>query len=152
MTEASTRQTISPSNKLQIFTGTGLADFEERIRKAIAYRAYEIFESRGRRDGSDMADWFSAESELVKPVNVRIEEAGGRLHVRAGVAGFNHIQLGVAPARLIIWGEMVRPGNSAAHMLGEISLPVPIDSRKAEASLNGETLEFHAPEAAASAA
>lgn len=152
MTEASIRQSSSPSNKLQIFTGAGLAEFEERIRKTIAYRAYEIFESRGRRDGSDMSDWFSAENELVKPTSVQIEEAGGRLRVRAGVAGFSRIQIGAATSRLIVWGEAARPTGSAAHLLGEIKLPAPIDPDKASAALTGETLEFHAPEVAASAA
>ena len=31
---------------------------------AIARRAYEIYESRGRIDGSDVEDWLQAEREL----------------------------------------------------------------------------------------
>ena len=31
---------------------------------AIAHRAYEIYESRGRIDGRDVEDWLQAEREL----------------------------------------------------------------------------------------
>jgi len=37
---------------------------------AVAERAYEIYESRGRRDGYDMEDWLQAEREL-KSIAVR---------------------------------------------------------------------------------
>lgn len=150
--EANPRQSAPPSGKLQIVTGAKLAEFEESIRKAIAYRAYELFESRGRRDGGDMADWFSAESELVKPAGIEVEERAGQLHVRAGVSGFSRIQLGIAPDRLIIWGEAAASQGGATHMLDEINLPAPVDPNKASAMLNGETLEFHAPEVKSHAA
>jgi hypothetical protein len=32
----------------------------------IAARAYELFVKRGRNDGSDVADWLQAESELIQ--------------------------------------------------------------------------------------
>lgn len=154
--EANAQKSISSSSKPRIVTCAGLADFEEHIRKAIAYRAYEIYESRGRGDGSDMGDWFSAEKELVKPANVQITESGGQLSVRAMVAGFSagEIQLGVSPNRLIIWGEAARAtgGDGPAHLLGEINLPVPVNPGKASVTLNGETLEFQAPKEKSNAA
>lgn len=33
-------------------------------RQDIACRAYELYESRGRTDGSDVDDWLQAEREL----------------------------------------------------------------------------------------
>ena len=39
-------------------------DMEERIR----IRAYELYEKRGRRDGSALADWLQAEAELAEQV------------------------------------------------------------------------------------
>ena len=30
----------------------------------IRVRAYELYETRGRQDGNDEADWFAAEAEL----------------------------------------------------------------------------------------
>lgn len=154
--EANAQKSTLPSSKPRIVTCAGLADFEEHIRKAIAYRAYEIYELRGRGDGSDMGDWFSAEKELVKPANVQVTELGGQLSVRAEVAGFSagQIQLGVSPNRLIIWGEAAKPARTggAAHLLGEINLPAPVDPDKASATLNGGTLEFQAPKEKSNAA
>ncbi|MGH9353884.1 MAG: DUF2934 domain-containing protein [Terriglobia bacterium] len=154
--EAMGHKSTPSSSKLRIVTCAGLADFEESIRKAIAYRAYELYESRGRRDGSDMGDWFLAERELVKPAHVQIAESGGQLSVRADVTGFSadHIQLGVSPNRLIIWGEAASPGanGGATRLLGEINLPAPVDPNKASAILTGETLQFQAPKGKSSAA
>ncbi|HEV2416383.1 MAG TPA: DUF2934 domain-containing protein [Terriglobia bacterium] len=154
--EANAQKSTSSSSKPRIVTCAGLADFEEHIRKAIAYRAYEIYESRGRGDGSDMGDWFSAEKELVKPANVQVTESGDQLRVQAKVAGFSagQIQLGVSPNRLIIWGEGARLAGtgSAAHLLDEINLPAPVDPDEASAILNGETLDFQAPKEKSNAA
>ena len=35
-------------------------------REAIARRAFELFEKRGRRDGHDVDDWLLAERELTR--------------------------------------------------------------------------------------
>ena len=35
--------------------------------EAIARRAYELYEQRGRTDGSDLEDWLRAEAELLRP-------------------------------------------------------------------------------------
>src|SRR5437016_2422466 len=42
------------------------AQAEDRIRR----RAYEIYERRGRKDGSELADWVQAESEVLKSENI----------------------------------------------------------------------------------
>lgn len=34
-------------------------------RERIAHRAYELYEQRGRRDGSDAEDWLQAEREVL---------------------------------------------------------------------------------------
>ncbi len=49
-----TRKSTPPAN------GHSLTVNEELIRA----RAYELYESRGRTDGSHEADWFAAEAEL----------------------------------------------------------------------------------------
>ncbi|MGH9378446.1 MAG: DUF2934 domain-containing protein [Terriglobia bacterium] len=147
--EANGQKSTPSSSKPRIVTRSELADFEDSIRKAIAYRAYELYQSRGRNHGGDMEDWFLAEKELMKPANVQITESGGQVSVRAGVPGFSadKVQLGVSPQRLIIWGETARPGGAggAVRLLGEINLPVPVNPGKASATLSGEILEFQAP-------
>ena len=37
---------------------------QTELRGLIARRAYEIYEERGRHDGSDVADWLRAEIEV----------------------------------------------------------------------------------------
>ena len=39
-------------------------DFQVNNNDAIARRAYELYESRGREDGQDQEDWFQAEREV----------------------------------------------------------------------------------------
>jgi DUF2934 family protein len=39
-------------------------DFQASNNDAIARRAYELYESRGREDGQDQEDWFQAEREV----------------------------------------------------------------------------------------
>jgi Protein of unknown function (DUF2934) len=39
-------------------------DVQEKVRQ----RAYEFYELRGRRDGSDLDDWLKAESEITRTV------------------------------------------------------------------------------------
>ena len=36
----------------------------EDVRRAIAQRAYDLYESRGGADGHDMEDWLQAEYEI----------------------------------------------------------------------------------------
>jgi len=42
----------------------GAAGFAER--DAIAHRAYELFQERGREMGHDLDDWLRAEHELIE--------------------------------------------------------------------------------------
>jgi hypothetical protein len=44
------------------------SELEERIR----IRAYELYEQRGRRDGSPLKDWLEAEAELIARENLRM--------------------------------------------------------------------------------
>jgi hypothetical protein len=40
--------------------------FAEQIRDQIRQRAYQLYEQRGREDGHDLEDWFTAESETAQ--------------------------------------------------------------------------------------
>jgi len=74
---------------------------------AIARRAFEIFDAKGRRLGYDLDDWFQAEAELLQPVNLNISETDGALTARAEVPGFSEkdIEVTVEPQRLTISGR-----------------------------------------------
>jgi len=35
----------------------------------IAYKAYELWEQRGRQDGNDLGDWFEAEAIVMEEIH-----------------------------------------------------------------------------------
>lgn len=79
----------------------------EKVQLAIAHRAHELFEARGREHGHDREDWFRAESELLCPVTVSMSESEDRISVCANVAGFDETELEVSiePSRITILGR-----------------------------------------------
>jgi HSP20 family molecular chaperone IbpA len=79
----------------------------QAVQLAIARRAFELFETRGREHGHDWEDWFRAESELLRPVSVATSESEDRLSIRANVFGFeeNELKIGIEPRRITILGK-----------------------------------------------
>ncbi|MGH9470141.1 MAG: DUF2934 domain-containing protein [Terriglobia bacterium] len=133
---------------IRIVSGQELGAFEESIRRAIAYRAYELFDARGRNHGQALEDWLHAERELRRPANIEISETAAEVSVRAGIPGFGpgDLQAGLAPRRLILWGQL-RPdaqqtGKGTVQMLGEIDLPARVDPTQARASLSDGIFDF----------
>ena len=145
---------VIPSAKPRIVYGEQLGALEEAIQKAIAYRAYEMFESKGRMHGHDMEDWFDAERDLVRPADIEITDGPNQIALRAGVPGFeaDDVQIGVSSQKIIIWGRAGRAGRPGTtprrnklQMLAEIELPSAIDAKQARAVMNNEVLDFAAP-------
>lgn len=141
-------------SSLRLVYGEELGKLEESIQKAIAYRAYDLFQRRGRSHGRDLEDWFRAEDELARPTDIEISEGAGQLRVRARLSGLSagEIQLGLAPRKLIVWGQTLREDPAARsgvrrvrQTLGEIELPVAVDPKKASATFNAGILVFQAP-------
>ena len=54
----------SHSSSMRGEEADGDGDGQTELRGLIARRAYEIYEERGRHDGSDVADWLRAEIEV----------------------------------------------------------------------------------------
>ena len=59
-TTSRTRKAAAPSNGTPQVPMSVVSLSEEQVRA----RAYELYESRGRQDGSHESDWFKAEAEL----------------------------------------------------------------------------------------
>ena len=53
----------------------------QAVQRAIAHRAFELFEKRGGEHGHDWEDWFRAESEFLRPVSVSMSESEDRLQL-----------------------------------------------------------------------
>ena len=137
-----------------------LFEHTQDVFNLIARRAFEIFENRGRVHGSDLEDWFLAESELLTPVKFHLSESGERLTARAEVPGFHRqeIKVSLEPRRLSISGkaEPLENQKSEKHphshrpaqlMFHVVDLPCEVDLSKAKASFNDGRLEVVMPKA-----
>src|ERR1700722_9343931 len=84
-----------------------LAERMDRISNAISRRAFELFERDGHVNGNDVRNWLEAESELLHPVHVDLEETSGEFVVRAEVPGFtaSDLEVNVEPRRVTIAGK-----------------------------------------------
>ena len=149
--------------KINVAEVETLFDQVKEIYEAVARRAYELFDGRGRQDGNDLEDWLSAERELLRPVPLEVTEAENRLTIRAEVPGFSEKDLKVSlePRRLVITGKMeesseqkagetlftTRRSNEIFHTL---TLPADVDPTKASAALKQGVLELRLPKSTTS--
>lgn len=81
----------------------------QEVQLAIASRAYELFEARGGEHSHDWEDWFRAESELLRPVSVSMQESADRIRIQTNVLGFeeNELSVSIEPRRISILGKKV---------------------------------------------
>ena len=138
-------------------------DFVERIQQtydSIARRAFEIFDHNGRWSGREWEDWFRAESELLHPVHLEMEESDEDLIVRAEVPGFTakEIEIQLEPRKLTIAGKHEAQEDSqkgktiysercANEIMRVVHLPAEIDSAKVSAILKDGVLTIELPKA-----
>jgi len=117
MTPASTVKLV-PTRKEVVHIGKR-KDFARRIcehEELTARRAYEIFESRGRRPGNDLQDWYEAQAELFVPLAGELIQGEYSLEWKADVNGFHaaDFEVHVDPGRLVILGRRT-PKGTAEH-------------------------------------
>jgi HSP20 family protein len=130
----------------------------ERLNKQfdqISRRAYEIFKNRGKMFGHDLEDWFEAESEILPPFQLRIQETNDALAVEAETPEFSakELEVSLEPWRLVIsgkkeakqeqrQGEAIYREQRTDELLRVIDLPTEIDSAKSTATLKNGLLEI----------
>ena len=129
--------------------------------KALARRAYEIFDNNGRIFGRDLDNWLQAERELLHPVALNIHENDEAFTVKAEVPGFTEKEIEVAleNGRLTITGKResskeetkgktVCAERRSDQLLRIVDLPAEIDAGKATATLKNGILELNLPKIA----
>ncbi|HYL55142.1 MAG TPA: Hsp20/alpha crystallin family protein [Gemmatimonadales bacterium] len=91
---------------LQLVSSDQIFDHMKATFDAVARRAFEIFETNGRRWGRELDDWFQAERELLHPLHLEVSETAGALTVEVEVPGFTEkdIEINLEPQRLTISG------------------------------------------------
>lgn len=133
----------------------------QAIYNQVARRAYELFLQRGYAHGFHTDDWLQAESELMQPAPIHIEEEDDKFLVRAEVPGFraNQVEVRVEPNRLLISGNAeeqekqrtrghtIYTESKRAQLFRVVNLPTEINSEKAQASLADGVLQIILPKA-----
>ncbi|TAM81523.1 MAG: Hsp20/alpha crystallin family protein [Acidobacteria bacterium] len=133
----------------------------QEMHEMISHRAFELFEEGGRIFGRDLSDWFKAESELLHPVNVSIDETEEGLRVEAEVPGFKakELEASVEPHRLTITGKReiekeekkgktIYSERNAERILRIINLPAEVNTETVSATLKDGVLVFMLSKAA----
>jgi len=133
----------------------------EAITDSIRQRAFDIFQSRGAANGSDVDDWLQAERDLVWSPASELVEDEKDLRARIALPGFDSqdIQVSATPDSLVIEAGSShthenKSGNvrfcefSEKQLFRQINLPASIDVDKVKASLDKGILEVIAPKAA----
>ena len=143
-----------PTEPQQIF------DRMEQLYDSIARRAFEIFEGNGSSTGHEMSDWLQAESEMLRPLHLKIAETDDALSVTAEVPGFSASELDVQVDgnRIIISGKhtsddettsgkTVYSERSATEIFRSVDLPADIDGSKVSAIVKDGILTIDLPKA-----
>lgn len=148
-----------PGERLDLWAPADLQPEVQKLQLAIARRAHELFEARGREHGHDLDDWLRARSELLCPVSIAVSESKDRVSVRANVAGFdqNEIEVSVEPGRITILGRKeestrrTKPGaneGSGSHpdqILEVIELATEVAPERAIVELQAGELALELP-------
>ena len=152
---------LEPAKKRAALRALPPSDLFERMQEtynAIARRAFEAFEGRGRTDGHDLEDWFRAESELLHPLHLDVAETDQAVTIHAEVPGFNakDLEVSLEPHRLVIIGKRgtkeerkakttIYSEHCSNRLLRSIELPADVDSSKVTAILKDGVLELVIP-------
>ena len=78
-------------------------EFEKRFNE-IRNRAFELFENRGRRFGSDLEDWLKAEQEIFGSPAAELADKGNEYELKMALPGFDprDVQVTATPDEIII--------------------------------------------------
>ncbi len=131
------------------------------IHYLIARRAYQLFADRGFTDGHDLDDWLRAERELLHSAPVELRETDSEFILRAELPRFreNEVTVAAEPLRVIITAEhdgdaeqpkakMLYSEWRSNRVFRSLSLPAPVDPRKARKRLSNGMLEIKLPKSA----
>jgi HSP20 family protein len=134
----------------------------QAIVDSIRQRAFNLFQDRNGRNGSDLEDWLQAERDMVwSPASELVDDAK-EFRARMAVPGFDtkDIQVSAMPDALIIQADAThthegKGGNvcfcefSGKKLFRRLQLPASVDVDKVTASVDKGILQVTAPQAAA---
>ena len=156
---AATKMARDPARDLRLIPPEQILTRLNAFHEAVAARAFEIFNGRGRTDGHAIDDWFRAESELFHIAHLDMTEVNDGVMVRAEVPGFraNELHVCVEPRRMTITGKrqdgdrsrrtVMYSDHCPDRILRVVGFPCDVDNTRATAVLNDGILELSIPKA-----
>ncbi|HXN16851.1 MAG TPA: Hsp20 family protein [Candidatus Binatus sp.] len=133
-------------------------DLAKSFDESIARRAFQLFQVRGGDNGSDLDDWFRAETELFHAAHIQVAESEDALAVWVEVPGFRASELKVAleMGRLAITGKrqsrnrrrsskVIYSDACQDQIFRVFHLPVDVDAKNATAVVMDGILELTIP-------
>jgi len=132
---------------------------DQRMRDAVAKRAFQIFESRGGNPGQEQQDWTLAESEVVRPLSCGVLETQHGVEVAVDLAGFDvrrGIEIMAESHRLVLCGfgsnldehGKIRPKKGELpEIFRTVNLPTAVDASRIDSDLRGHVLQIRVPKA-----
>jgi len=146
------KQSAPLINKIKTMT-VNPREQARRIDKAIARRAYQIFEQRGGTGWHELEDWRQAESEVRSKLCFSISSSDDSVLIGFDAAGFegDSVEVWIAPRQMTIcWKTFHQEQTSAAPLyegmaFRTIALPEEIDPRRVGVNLKRNLVEIRLP-------
>lgn len=124
-------------------------------------RAFELFERRGSRPGSELDDWFTAELEVFGRPRAEMKERNGDYEVEVSLPGFapGDVEVSATPDTLVVHAASERRAKSepdekviwsefgSREVYRRFALPEEVDASKVSAKLENGLLKLRAPKA-----
>ena len=129
--------------------GKSLSDVFNQVQSQIRERAYQIFLDRDPGVADPTADWLSAESELLKPVELQLKEQKKNIVAECSLKGFSpkDIEIEVEDRKLRVFGCHVEShtddtedgrtesSEKRSYFFQSTTLPAAVDVQKSHAKL-----------------
>ena len=110
----------------------------DSMEDAIQRRAYQLFEERKSRDGSDLEDWLRAEDEILFAKGPLVTLLDDQIDVRIdlGERQFTSLTLGIEQFRIVVTGSTKTEGESGDNCFFRlVTLPGQIDPSNSSAAV-----------------
>lgn len=151
-------------NEIEVKKTDSIFDELNRLHQSISKRAYDLFRN-SRNWGGELADWLSAERELITKPAVELRQKDGHFEVMAALPGIDakDLDVRITPDDLLIEAETTHEDKtdkgtvhisefSSGQVFRSVHFPEPIDPNTAKAEYKNGILEVTATIAKAASA
>ncbi len=149
---------VDDSGTLSSSVMTDVKNLFDRVRQ----RAFQFFENREGRPGSEVDDWLKAEEDLIWAPESDLVEKDGKFELQMALPGFDaeDVHVAATPETLIVCAETTHKHEESEgdvqfcefgekQLFRQLNFPVPVDLDKMTANLDKGILRISATKAAA---